>query len=54
MASTPAMKVVDTAPIPGIKTPSLPSAGAIRTFSVIGKTDMLLFLEQLKDVVKIA
>jgi hypothetical protein len=28
-ASTPAMKVVLTAPMPGIKTPSFPSAGAI-------------------------
>src|SRR6202167_2722452 len=30
-ASTPAMNVVLTAPIPGSSTPSLPSAGAIRT-----------------------
>src|SRR5438874_10481796 len=29
MASTPAMKVVATAPIPGSRTPSLPSAGGI-------------------------
>jgi hypothetical protein len=29
MASTPAMNVVVTAPIPGISTPSLPFAGAI-------------------------
>src|SRR5215469_2754913 len=33
-ASTPAMNVVLTAPIPGSKTPSLPSAGAIRTLSM--------------------
>ena len=37
-ASTPAMNVVETAPMPGIKMPSLPSAGAIRTFSLSGKT----------------
>src|ERR1700722_1904362 len=30
-ASTPAMNVVLTAPMPGSRTPSLPSAGAIRT-----------------------
>jgi hypothetical protein len=47
MASTPAIKVVETAPRPGIKTPSLPSAGAIRTFSVVGKSDVLLVFEQL-------
>src|SRR5260370_35200482 len=35
-ASSPAMKVVVTAPIPGIKTPSLPSAGAIWTLSLLG------------------
>ena len=29
----PATKVVVTAPIPGVRTPTLPSAGAIRTFS---------------------
>jgi hypothetical protein len=27
MASTPAMKVVETAPIPGVSTPSLPVGG---------------------------
>jgi hypothetical protein len=32
-ASKPAMKVVVTAPIPGINTPNLPSAGAIWTLS---------------------
>src|ERR1044071_897863 len=37
MASKPAMKVVVTAPIPGISTPSLPSAGAIWTLSLLGK-----------------
>ena len=42
MASTPAMKVVDTAPIPGIRMPSLPSAGAIWTLSVAGKGLVLL------------
>ncbi len=36
MASTPAMKVVVTAPMPGIRTPSFPSAGAIWTFSLLG------------------
>src|SRR5437763_1733073 len=36
-ASSPAIKVVVTAPMPGIRTPSLPSAGAIRTFSLLGK-----------------
>jgi hypothetical protein len=36
MASTPAMKVVLTAPMPGIKTPSFPSAGAIWTLSRVG------------------
>jgi hypothetical protein len=35
MASTPAMKVVVTAPSPGIKTPNLPSAGAILTLSLL-------------------
>src|SRR5260370_32208708 len=35
-ASSSAMKVVVTAPIPGIKTPSLPSAGAIWTLSLLG------------------
>ena len=33
MASRPAMNVVVTAPMPGISTPSLPSAGAIWTLS---------------------
>jgi hypothetical protein len=32
-ASTPAMNVVVTAPIPGINTPSFPFAGAIWTLS---------------------
>ena len=32
IASTPAINVVETAPIPGINTPNLPSAGAILTF----------------------
>src|ERR1035437_9726781 len=36
-ASTPAMKVVLTAPMPGSSTPSLPSAGAIRTGSFVVK-----------------
>ena len=36
-ASTPAIKVVLTAPIPGSRTPSLPSAGAIRTGSFVAK-----------------
>src|ERR1035438_2870653 len=36
-ASSPAMKVVVTAPMPGIKTPSLPSAGAIWTLSWLAK-----------------
>jgi hypothetical protein len=31
-ASTPAMKVEVTAPMPGIRMPSFPSAGAIVTF----------------------
>src|SRR5665213_693923 len=42
IASTPAMKVVDTAPIPGIRMPSLPSAGAIWTLSLAGKILVLL------------
>jgi hypothetical protein len=42
MASTPAINVVETAPIPGIKMPSLPSAGAIWTLSVAGNGLMLL------------
>ena len=37
-ASTPAMNVVLTAPIPGIKIPNLPSAGAMRTLSEVGKS----------------
>src|ERR1700674_1708064 len=41
-ASTPAMKVVLTAPMPGIKTPSFPSAGAIWTLSRLGKLLILL------------
>src|SRR5579871_952836 len=41
-ASTPAMKVVETAPIPGIRTPSFPSAGAIWTLSLTGKSVVLL------------
>src|ERR1700688_212813 len=36
-ASSPAMKVVVTAPMPGISTPSLPSAGAIWTLSLLAK-----------------
>ena len=32
IASTPAIKVVATAPKPGIKMPSLPSAGRISSF----------------------
>src|ERR1700722_16788838 len=36
-ASTPAMNVVLTAPIPGSSTPSLPSAGAIRTGPLVVK-----------------
>src|SRR5579863_2321285 len=39
MASNPAMKVVVTAPIPGISTPSLPSAGTIWTLSLLGKSN---------------
>src|SRR6202158_3930416 len=42
IASTPAMKVVETAPIPGIRTPNLPSAGAIWTLSLAGKGLVLL------------
>jgi len=38
IASTPAMKVVVTAPMPGIKTPSFPSAGAMETCSLSGKS----------------
>jgi hypothetical protein len=37
MASSPAMNVVVTAPIPGTRIPSFPSAGAIRTLSELGK-----------------
>src|ERR1022692_4312912 len=37
-ASSQATKVVVTAPMPGIKTPSLPSAGAIWTLSLLGKS----------------
>ena len=37
IASRPAMNVVVTAPMPGISTPSLPSAGAIRTPSLLAK-----------------
>src|SRR6476659_7508192 len=37
-ASSPAINVVVTAPMPGIKTPSLPSAGAIWTLSLLGKS----------------
>src|SRR5271156_6639280 len=36
-ASTPAMNVVLTAPMPGSRTPSLPSAGAIRTGPLVVK-----------------
>ena len=36
MASTPAMKVVPTAPMPGSRTPSLPVAGAIGGFESSG------------------
>ena len=39
MASTPAMNVVLTAPMPGIKIPSLPSAGAILVFPVVDNYD---------------
>src|ERR1035437_6432959 len=42
IASTPAIKVVETAPIPGIRMPSLPSAGAIWTLSLAGKSLVLL------------
>src|SRR6185295_15893745 len=35
IASTPAMNVVVTAPIPGIRIPSFPSAGAILVISLI-------------------
>jgi hypothetical protein len=34
-ASTPAMNVVLTAPMPGIKIPNFPSAGAIVVFSLV-------------------
>ena len=34
MASTPAMNVVATAPIPGVRMPSLPVAGLISVFTV--------------------
>src|ERR1035437_7501499 len=37
-ASSPATKVVVTAPMPGIKTPGLPSAAAIWTLSLLGKS----------------
>jgi hypothetical protein len=36
-ASTPAMKVVVTAPMPGINTPNFPSAGAIWTLACADK-----------------
>src|SRR5271169_5051031 len=36
------MNVVETAPIPGINTPSVPSAGAIRTLSFAGNAVELL------------
>src|SRR5271165_5278907 len=42
IASTPAINVVETAPMPGINTPSLPSAGAILTFCSEDKTVELL------------
>src|SRR5258708_39296868 len=42
MASTPAINVVDTAPIPGIRTPSLPSAGAIWAGFLVDKNGELL------------
>src|ERR1035441_10326182 len=41
MASSPAMKVVVTAPMPGIKTPNLPSAGAIWTASRFANSILL-------------
>ena len=41
IASTPAMNVVVTAPIPGINTPSFPSAGAIWTLSCTDKSVQL-------------
>jgi two-component system LytT family response regulator/two-component system response regulator LytT len=37
IASTPAMNVVVTAPMPGINTPSFPCAGLTGTFSLLGK-----------------
>src|SRR5262249_36413368 len=40
-ASSPAIKVVVTAPIPGISTPSFPSGGAIRTASLLGNRILL-------------
>src|ERR1039458_4049829 len=42
MASKPAIKVVVTAPMPGIKTPNLPSAGAIWTASRLAKFVLLV------------
>ena len=41
IASTPAKNVVVTAPIPGIRMPSFPSAGAIWTLSFPGNYDLL-------------
>src|SRR5690348_1403517 len=50
-ASTPAIKVVATAPIPGIRTPSLPSAGAIRTLSLLAtEIRPLPFLEARRKI----
>jgi two-component system LytT family response regulator/two-component system response regulator LytT len=42
MASRPAMNVVVTAPIPGIRIPSFPSAGAIWTGSLLANSGLLV------------
>src|ERR1019366_6877102 len=41
IASSPAINVVVTAPMPGINTPNLPSAGAIWTASRLAKSILL-------------
>src|SRR5580704_4510001 len=42
IASTPAINVVLTAPMPGIKMPNFPSAGAIVVFPLVGKLGISL------------
>jgi hypothetical protein len=50
MAITPAIKVVETAPNPGVSTPSFPLAGAIFTLGILFIKSLLYFFSKVIQV----